>query len=52
MFLGTSLAVQWLKLHLSMQGGEGSIPGQGVKIPHASGPKKSNNKTEALLLRL
>ena len=44
MFLGTSLAVQWLKLHLSMQGGEGSIPGQGVKIPHASGPKSQNIK--------
>ena len=44
MFLGTSLAVQWLKLHLSMQGGEGSIPGQGVKIPHALGPKSQNIK--------
>ena len=44
MFLGTSLVVQWLKLHLSMQGGEGSIPGQGVKIPHALGPKNQNIK--------
>ena len=44
MFLGTSLVVQWLKLHLSMQGGEGSIPGQGVKIPHALEPKSQNIK--------
>ena len=30
-------------------GVEGSIPGQGVKIPHALGPKKQNKKTEAIL---
>ena len=36
MFEGTSLAVQWLRLHISTARGAGSIPGQGTKIPHAS----------------
>ena len=31
---GTSLAVQWLRLHASNAGGTGSIPGWGTKIPH------------------
>ena len=30
---GTSLAVQWLRLHTSTAGGAGSIPGLGTKIP-------------------
>ena len=30
---GTSLAVQWLRLHASTAGGMGSIPGQGTKFP-------------------
>ena len=33
---GTSLAVQWLRLHASTAGGMGSIPGRGTKIPHAA----------------
>jgi len=37
---GTSLAVQWLRLH----GGAGSVPGWGAKIPHASWPNKQNIK--------
>ena len=42
---GTSLAVQRLRLHLPVQaGGASSIPGQGVKIPHALGPKHQNIK--------
>ena len=42
---GTSLEVQWLRLHLPVQvGGASSIPGQGVKIPHALGPKHQNIK--------
>ena len=32
---GTSLVVQWLRLHALNAGGPGSIPGQGTKIPHA-----------------
>ena len=32
---GTSLAVQWLRLHASTAGVTGSIPGQGTKIPQA-----------------
>ena len=39
---GTSMAVQWLRLHLPTQGGEGSIPGGRAKIPHASQPKNQN----------
>ena len=41
--LGTSLVVP------SNAGGEGSIPGQGAKIPHASQPKKPKHKTAAVL---
>ena len=35
--IGTSLAVQWLRLRAFTAGGggTGSIPGQGTKIPHA-----------------
>ena len=36
---GTSLVVQWLRLHGSNAGGAGLIPGQGTKIPHAVQPK-------------
>ena len=32
---GTSLVVQWLRLHAFNAGDTGSIPGQGTKIPHA-----------------
>ena len=32
----------------SNAGGLGSIPGQKVKIPHASRPKKKKQKTEAI----
>ena len=33
---GTSLVVQWLKLQASTAGRIVSIPGQGIKIPHAT----------------
>ena len=36
---GTSLVVQWLRLHASNAGGDGLIPGWGIKIPHAMWPK-------------
>ena len=29
--------IQWLRHHASNAGGIGSIPGQGTKIPHATG---------------
>ena len=50
---GTSLVAQWLRLLLPMWRDAGSIPGQGAKTPHASGPKHSNQsktkkKTEAI----
>ena len=43
---GTSLAVQWLRHLASTAGGEGSIPGRGAKIPHASWPKNQNIKKQ------
>ena len=33
---GTSLAVQWLRLHTPNAGGTGLIPGWRTKIPHAA----------------
>ena len=33
---GTSLVVQWLRLHVSNAGDMGSILGQGTRIPHLS----------------
>jgi len=37
--MGTSLVVQWLKLHAPNAGdqGSGSIPDQGAELPHAAG---------------
>ena len=42
----TSLAVQWLRRHVSNAVGAGSIPGQGTKIPHAvqHGQKRKKKK--------
>ena len=34
--LGTSLVVQWLRLHAPNGGGLGSIPGRGTRIPHTA----------------
>lgn len=34
--MGTSLAVQWLRLCRPNAGGTGLIPGQGTKNPHAT----------------
>ena len=42
-FLGTSLAVQWVRLHASNARCVGSIPGQGTKCPHAAAEKKKEN---------
>ena len=39
--VGTFLVVQWLRLHLPMQGVVGSIPDQGAKISHALEPIKN-----------
>ena len=33
---GASLMVQWLRLHPSIAGDTGLIPGLGTKIPHAA----------------
>ena len=42
--LGTSLVVQWLRFHTFTAGDLGSIPGQGTKIPCASGNSHKTNK--------
>ena len=42
-FIGTSLAVQWLRLHASNSGDASSIPGQGAKIPDAMWPSLPKN---------
>lgn len=39
---GTSLAVQWLRLHASKARDAGSIFGQGTKILYVTGPKKKS----------
>ena len=47
--MGTSLVVQWLRLHASTAGGGGSIPGQGTKIPHALGTGQKKKRREVYL---
>ena len=37
---GISLAVQWLRFHVSTPGGTGLIPGQSTKIPVPRGMAK------------
>ena len=48
---GTSLVVQWLRLHASTAGGRGFIPGQKAKILSAMwhGQKQKTTKTEMML---
>ena len=40
----TSLAVPWLKLCVSTAEGPSSIPGQGIKILHATWPNKKEER--------
>ena len=47
--LGTSQAVQWLRLHASNAGGMGLIPGWGTNIPHASPCGKKGEKKKGIL---
>ena len=42
--VGTSLAVQWLRLCAPNVGGTGSIPGRGTKILRAAAKKQTNKK--------
>ena len=42
--LGTSLVVQWLRLHASTAGTPGSIPGQGTKISHTTQQDQKKKK--------
>ena len=41
---GTSLAVQWLRLHAPNAGAMCSNPGQGTKIPHATRRSQQKRK--------
>ena len=43
-WIGTSLAVQWLRLHPSIAGATGSVLGWGTEIPCAMRPKKTEKK--------
>ena len=45
---GTSLAVQWLRLHASKAGYTASIFGQGTKIPYVMVPKKKKKANEKI----
>ena len=44
--------VQRLRRGLLMQGGAGSIPGWGAKIPICLAAKKAKQKTEAILQQI
>ena len=44
---GTSLVVQWLRLHASTAGGTGSVPGRGTKITHGKREKEKKTTTKA-----
>ena len=51
--VGTSLVVQWLKLHSFIAVSAGSLPGQGTKILHAAWynpvpPKKTHDVIEMM----
>ena len=43
---GTSLVGQWLRVRDSIAVGEGSIPGQGTKIPHVVGHGQKKKRKE------
>ena len=42
---GTSLAIQWLRLHAPKSGSTGLTPAQGTKIPHAAQHGQKREKT-------
>ena len=50
--VGDFLLAGWLTLHSSSAGSMGSIPGQGIKIPHAvqCGPEIKKKKKKILKL--
>ena len=41
---GASLVVHWLRLCAPIAGGSGLIPGQGTRIPHATGCREKKKK--------
>ena len=43
--------IQWLTLHLPVQGGSGLIPCWEAKISHSSGPKNPKHKTSSNIVR-
>ena len=51
---GTSLAVQWLRLHACTARGTGLIPGRGAKILHAvqCSPKKKKKIIQELFRKV
>ena len=51
MFIGTSTAVQWLRLRASAAGGMGLIPGQGNQDPAIKKKKKKYVQIESFILK-
>ena len=49
---GTSLAVQWLRIHASTAEGAGSVPGWGTKIPHATCGKRKKKNVASVVINL
>ena len=49
-WLGTSLMVQWLRLHIPNAGDMGSIPGPVSKIPHATQQSPKNKKQKGWIV--
>ena len=43
---------QWLRLCVSAAGGEGSIPGQGTRIPHTALRSQNNSYKDGALAGL
>ena len=52
--VGTSLAIQWLRLQASTAGGVGSIPGLGTKLLHAAwhSQRKKKKPTTTVLVEV
>ena len=50
--MGTSLAIQWLRLSASTAEGMDSIPGQETKMPHSVAKKKKTTNMDVGILKL
>ena len=46
------MVAKWLRLHMSLTGVPGSIPGQGTKIPHAVLGGQKNKTIKKIFLNI